>query len=76
MFITINNSCAINIAVRWSFSTNRRDIGVLYLIFAAVSVVAETALSMHIRASLTQPNSDINICVLQKSIQFSIQNNG
>lgn len=40
---------------RWFYSTNARDIGVLYLIFAAFSGMLGTAFSMIIRIELSQP---------------------
>lgn len=55
----ILNNNVYNFATKFLFSTNHKDIGTLYLIFALIAGIAGTFFSLYIRATLATPNSNV-----------------
>jgi len=51
------NKLLYDFIVKWIFSTNHKDIGTLYLLFAVVSGIAGSVLSFYIRIILSSPDS-------------------
>ena len=57
LFLIYSN--LILFAVRWLFSTNHKDIGMLYIIFSFFTAIIGSLFSLFIRMELTYPGGQI-----------------